>query len=118
MNGYKTFFLCFALLVLLITPAFATIVYSGGDGTSQKSAIVIGNAVNENDGVESEYQWLASKFGAEDTYWNVTNQKTLSDAGRVYDVLNVKFHKGVPGHAAGSEAQFYFDITDFYGRFE
>lgn len=95
-----------ALLIptILAAPAGAKVLYAGGDGTSQITAVVILGAKGEDEGIASEYAWLAAhRPGAK-----VLRQALVQDPSRVYDVLTL---------AAGAESQeVWFDITGYFGR--
>ncbi len=83
----------------------STISYSGGDGTSVKTAIVIIGAKGEMDGIHSEYKWLREKFpGAKKL-----SQKTINEVNRLYDCIEVK----LPDETT---RRVYFDITEFFGK--
>jgi hypothetical protein len=108
--------LTLTLAIVLANVAHAEISYTGGDGSSIEQAVVIVGAVNEYDGVDAEYQWLAQKFGTENENW--TSSQGFSQSGnKLYDILTVNFLKDVPGHKAGESTDFYFDITAFFGKF-
>jgi len=93
------------------------VVYAGGDGTSMEKAVIIKGASGEFEGVSSEYIWLETKFGPENVNWQSLGQELIVENGRYYDVLNVEFLTGVGGHNKGDVDEFYFDITDFYGKY-
>lgn len=97
------------------TPGDVT--YAGGDGTSMEKAVVIMGASGEFEGVASEYAWLETKFGPENVNWQSQGQDLVGKNGRYYDVLNVEFLTDVGDYKKGDVAKFYFDITDFYGKF-
>jgi hypothetical protein len=93
------------------------VVYAGGDGTSMEKAVIIMGASGEFEGVSSEYMWLETKFGPENANWQSLGQGLIAENGRYYDVINVEFLTDVGGYKKGDVAEFYFDITDFYGKF-
>jgi hypothetical protein len=93
------------------------VVYAGGDGTSLEKAVVIIGASGEFEGVSSEYMWLDTKFGPENVNWQSQGQELMAENGRYYDVLNIEFLTDVGDYKKGDVAEFYFDITDFYGKF-
>jgi len=96
--------------------AHSQISYTGGDGSSFEQAVVILGAVNEFDGVDAEYQWLAQKFGPENENWS-SSQGLFQSGDKLYDILTLTFLKDVTDHKVGESADFYFDITDFFGKF-
>lgn len=93
------------------------VVYAGGDGTSMEKAVVIVGASGEFEGVASEYAWLEIQFGPKNVNWQSPEQGLIAENGRYYDVLNVEFLTDVGDYRKGDVAEFYFDITDFYGKF-
>jgi len=96
---------------------YAQITYAGGDGNSMGQAVVILGANNSYEGIEAEYQWLAMQFGEEYVVWQCTNQELLMEGNKYYDLLTVEFLQPSGGYKAGDEAEFYFDITNFFGKF-
>jgi len=85
--------------------------FSGGDGSSMEKAIVILNAKNSRDGIVAEYQYIEKKLGEKFIYWKPLGQALLHKNGKNYDVINVQIT------ANGKELAYYFDITDFFGKF-
>lgn len=94
-------------------PLQSIIIFDENTGESQETAIVIRNAVNNEEGVASEYWYLHYKFGrnygSNIRDWELGYQVLTSDekTGKKYDVLTIEF----PG---GNRRSIYFDITDFY----
>lgn len=80
--------------------------FSGGDGSSIEQAIVIENAEGERDGVAAEYAWVRDKFPG----FKFEGQGIVTKDPKVYDRL-----EGTT--AEGKKAEFYFDITLFFGKF-
>lgn len=78
--------------------------FLGGDGSSLEQAILIAGARGEYDGVQSEYDWLATHRPG----WRPVYQYLLEKRPRLYDMLEIS--KG------GQTAQVYFDITDYFGK--
>jgi hypothetical protein len=78
------------------------------DGESMATAIVI-KAPNSQIGVAKEYEWVAKHYGRPRVDWNLVSQALLDEDGRYYDLLHIRL-------ADGTEKQFYFDITDFFGK--
>ena len=79
------------------------------NGLTKKEAIIILGAKDETEGVDAEYLWLEEKYGEENVDWEMIDQ-TLSDEGdRQFDILKIKF-------SDGKTEEFWFDITDFYGK--
>ena len=87
------------------------IIITGGDGSSEETAIVIRNAKNTEDGVNAEYELVAKYFGVENIDWRLVEQFLISSdaAERYYDILRIE-------NRAGKQYEIYFDITDFCGK--
>jgi hypothetical protein len=88
--------------------AGTAIKFTGGDGSSMEKAIVIEGALNESEGVGTEYDYLDLLFGPQGSGWQLEQQSLLSDKGRYYDEMAI-VHGGV-------QATYYFDITAFFGK--
>ena len=86
-----------------------SIEFLGGDGSSQKQAVLIHGAKGENDGVAAEYKYLELLYGAEGERWNRSEQSLLEDNGRSYDELDYTLD--------GKRVSIYFDITEYFGKF-
>jgi hypothetical protein len=86
-----------------------TSLYSGGDGTSIETAIVI-NTANSFLGIPAEFKYIVKKHGQRDINWTVHLQSVLKKDGRSYDRLDIEL-------IGGELKSYYFDITQFYGRY-
>jgi hypothetical protein len=106
--------ICMVMLIAL--PAGAAVSYGGGDGTSLEKAVIV-NAANEKEGVGAEYDWLAQKFGPRGYVWQMNEQSTAEDGGKLYDILEVEFLKDTGGYKTGAKQDFFFEISSFYGKF-
>lgn len=85
-------------------PASSSVTFSGGDGSSVKTAVVVG-AKDEISGMRAERQWLREHFpGA-----GLGTQALLNEGGRMYD----RFQLVLP---SGEKRDFYFDITSYFGK--
>lgn len=89
-------------------PAKASfITYSGGNGTSYDSAIVISGGKDYSVAVEAEHQWIAKLFGEKDKDWKVAEQTTVTENTKTYNMVQVEI-------VASQEKHFYyFDITRY-----
>ena len=77
----------------------------GGDGSSLDQAIVIENAKTESDGTEAEYEWVRKKFPG----FKFRSKGLVKRGDKKYDHLfGIK--------ADGTNTDFYFDITSFFGK--
>lgn len=93
------------IFLSLAAAASAEITFSGGDGSTAATAIIIEGAAGSSDGVASEYDWIAkNRPGAE-----VLGQALVQDGDKVYDLLTLRVD--------GREEELYFDITGFFGNF-
>jgi hypothetical protein len=86
-----------------------TIRFEGGDGSTKESAIIVLGAKGEQDGVDSEYQYLDLLYGPRPTGWTMIQQSLLGDMGQNYDALEIE--------RSGKRQAVYFDITDYFGKF-
>ena len=84
--------------------------YSGGKGGSIEDAILV-NAETTVIGVHAEYEYVASKHGARGVDWELETQSLLNHEGKYYDALHIKMMKD------GEEFTYYFDISNFFGKF-
>jgi hypothetical protein len=82
--------------------------FTGGDGSSLESAIVIEGAKGEMDGVRSEYQYLEMLLGQPKVAWTMVQQALLQKDGKKYDRLDVDH--------GGKKESYYFDITGYFGK--
>jgi len=92
-------------------PDLSNVVYQGGDGKSMETSVVIKNAGNERNGIAAEYDYIAKKHGTKFTNWKPSGQSTSSTNGKKFDIINIVT---IPGNET---IVYYFDITDFYGKF-
>jgi hypothetical protein len=83
--------------------------FTGGDGSSKASAIVIEGAQGERDGVHSEYQYLDMLLGPQGAAWQMVQQSLFEDKGRSYDLLEIRHN--------GKAESYWFDITGYFGKF-
>jgi len=83
--------------------------YKGGNGLDSKEAIIIVGAKDELEGIDGEYIWLEEKYGEQDFGWELIDQQSIDEGDKKYDILKIKFLNG-------EEKEFWFDITDFYGK--
>lgn len=90
---------------LAAATAHAEIRYSGGDGRTIATAVVIEGAAGSSDGVPAEYAWLARNRPLA----QVKSQALVQDGARIYDVLTLQ--------TGPATEEIYFDITGFFGNF-
>ena len=85
------------------------ITYKGGNGLDTKEAVIIIGAKDELEGIDGEYIWLEEKYGKQDFEWELIDQEFIDLDIIKYDLLKIKFQNG-------EIKEFWFDITDFYGK--
>ena len=85
------------------------IIYKGGNGLTEEEAVIILAAKNETEGVDAEYNWLEDKFGEQNVSWELNDQELMDEGDKQYDILRIKF-------PSGEIKEFWFDITEFYGK--
>ena len=87
------------------------IIITGGDGSSEQTAIVIRNAKTTKDGVNAEYEIVAKYFGVEDIDWKLVDQSFIQNEinGKCFDILKIEDQDG-------QRYAIWFDITDFFGK--
>ena len=83
--------------------------YSGGEGKSMEDAIVI-HARSSKVGVTAEYAWIAQMHGQKGTDWEIEFQALMEHEGKHFDSLHIKL-------ADGYQLTYYFDISEFFGKF-
>ena len=67
-------------------------------------------AKGERDGVNAEYKYIEIVYGAsKGGAWKPVKQALLSDKGKHFDALEID--------VGGRHQTFYFDITDYFGKF-
>ena len=85
------------------------ITYKDGNGSNKEEAVIILGAKDEMEGIDAEHNWLEEKFGEQNIAWELNDQELIDEGDTHYDVLRVKFQ-------SGEIKEFWFDITDFYGK--
>ena len=87
------------------------VTYESGDGKTIESPIVIKNAKNERNGIASEYAFIAKAHGEKFKDWKPLGQSTITKEGRKIDSIKIQLI------AKNETLTYYFDITEFYGKF-
>jgi hypothetical protein len=82
--------------------------FSGGNGDSLESAVVI-HAADSLSGVTAEYKYVTSKCGERRREWDLHEQKMVGHNGKPHDVFVVKLSNG-------QFRTFYFDVSNFFGK--
>ena len=65
----------------------------------------------EVEGVDKEYRWNSEHYGPEGEAWRTMYQAFHEKNMRQYDRLHIELEDG-------TEEDVYFDITDFYGKWQ
>jgi hypothetical protein len=79
--------------------------YSGGTGASYDSAVVITGAGDYAVAVTFEQHFIARLWGEKDKDWMIVEQTTITENGRMYDMVRIAVTK------SGEKHFYYFDIT-------
>lgn len=84
-------------------------IYGGGNGESFDTAVII-HTSDTMIGVPAEYQYIIAKHGQKDIGWTLESQGVMEKNGRNYDRIIIKLNNG-------ESKSYYFDITQFFGKF-
>ena len=87
------------------------VTYEGGDGKTVENAIIIKNAENERNGVAAEYAYIAKIHGEKFKDWKPVGQSTINNDKKKIDLINVQILQ------KNETVSYYFDISEFYGKF-
>ena len=93
------------------TPDLTKVTYEGGDGKTIENAIVIKNAENERNGVAAEYAYIGKINGEKFKDWKPVGQSTINKDNKKIDQINIQLIQ------KNETISYYFDITEFYGKF-
>ena len=88
-------------------PALAPLTAPSGDAPS---SAILDLQRDERDGVAWEYRYLTFHPCTESAQWQVENQTVFHEGGRSYDRLRVRCP------VTKAERDFYFDITNYFGK--
>jgi hypothetical protein len=92
-------------------PDLTKVTYEGGNGKTVENAIVIKNAENERNGVAAEYTYIAKINGEKFKDWKPVGQSTITKDNKKIDFINIQLIQ------KNETVSYYFDITEFYGKF-
>lgn len=84
--------------------------YSNHNGQTFESAIIVTGAETAPVGIDAEYKYVASKLGKESIEWELVLQSLYHTEDGDFDVLEIKTKDG-------TLKTFYFNISDFYGKY-
>ena len=93
------------------TPDLSKVTYEEGDGKTVENAIVIKNAENERNGVAAEYAFIAKLYGEKFKDWRPIGQSTIDKDNKKIDLIKIQLIQ------KNETILYYFDITEFYGKF-
>ena len=79
-------------------------------GLSIEDAVVI-YASGSMQGIPLEYKFIEEKEGRRGLDWSLVIQSLMHEKSKSYDVLTIKLVK------TNEEKTYYFDITNFFGKF-
>jgi hypothetical protein len=85
----------------------APVIFSGGDGSSRDTAIVIG-VDDPSRGIKAEYEYMEQIYGSRNVAWKRDMQVKSRLEGRHYDIISIVL-------VDGTKKVFWFDITQFVG---
>lgn len=85
------------------------VTYKNGNGSTKHNAVIILGAKDEAEGIDAEYNWLEVRNGEQYIDWGLKDQRLFDEGNKQYDILRIKFRDG-------KIKEFWFDITDFYGK--
>jgi len=83
-------------------PVPPSVTYSGGDGLSFETAVLIEGATRAT-GIQAEYAWLAQQYPG----YRRGIQALTKFNGRMYDIIEIRT-------ADGASKRIHFDITGFW----
>ena len=90
-------------------PKNGQISFEGGPGDRMENAVVI-HAPNCIAGIMAEYKFIEDRCGVQNQDWKLIGQFKLSEDGRDFDMITIETKDCI-------RKSFYFDITDFFGKF-
>ena len=76
---------------------------------SVETAVVI-NATSSGPGVRAEHEYVMKKHGEKGEGWNLESQALMAKDSRHFDVLKIRLK-------SGESVAYYFDISQFFGKF-
>jgi len=85
---------------------YENIWFDGGVGTSFEDAVIIRGASNTVAGVKAEKRFISQRISD----WHFITQELFTRNKKKYDALTVRL-------VDGSWEKFYFDISEFFGKF-
>jgi hypothetical protein len=89
---------------------FSNYKFIGGDGSSQKRAVIVGFKT-EQEGIAAQYYYIGKKYGMRNVDWKVLSQECSKIKSRMYDSIKIKLLK------TDEEVKVWFDITAYYVNF-
>lgn len=80
-----------------------------GLGNSFDDPIIIEGVKNNFEGISAEYQYLNKVLGIRNKDWRLVKQSLVMKENKAFDVLEIEL-------ANGERKTYYFDITNFFGK--
>jgi hypothetical protein len=80
---------------------------AGGTGESCEMALIISGGRDYNEAISCEHDYIGNSWGIKDKDWNIVEQTTLTENGRIYDMIQVEIPK------VGEKHYYYFDVTHY-----
>jgi hypothetical protein len=87
------------------TSTGSEIYYSGGNGESKDSSIIIRGALRQSEGIEAEQYFLSRMFGEKGKAWEVQDQTIIREEKRIYDMVQIQLMPSM------KKLYFYFDVS-------
>jgi hypothetical protein len=81
--------------------------FSGGNGESSDSAIVISGVQKQSEGVDAEYRYLSKLHGEKGKGWKIEGQTISKEEKKVFDVIEIVL---IP---SSQKRIYYFDVSKF-----
>jgi len=83
--------------------------FTGGSGESFETAIIL-NTPNYNIGIKAQSEFISAQLGERNKDWKMKGQALARREGKHFDIITIELRDG-------SAKEFYFDISQFYGKF-
>jgi hypothetical protein len=83
--------------------------FLGGDGATEQNAVII-NATSSIIGIPAEYEFIEAMYGSKGTGWELEEQMQYDNNSKNFDIIEIKL-------SDGTHKKYYFDITNFFGKF-
>lgn len=88
----------------------AGVEFIGGTGFTIEDAIRIKGANNENAGMEAENYFLEKQYGKKNVDWRIIHHRVIEIDHQVFELIIIELKSPL------RKINFYFNITDFFGK--